>query len=139
VPDRALAAREMRRVIVPGGRAVISTWCAIEEQGPYAALDAVARRHTDKPLFGNTFTLGDAAVLNKLLVDAKFFAINVERVTRQVRMPDPARWATLMISLNEPVADDVTAEAIAALAPFVDGDHLVFPMTSLVAVARVKT
>ena len=138
VPDRAVAVREMRRVIAPGGRAVIATWCAIEEQAAYAALDAVAKRHTDTPLFGNTFSLGDDAALNKLLVDAKFFAVNVERVTRQVRIPDPARWATLMLSLNEPATDDMIAEGVAALAPFVDGD-LVFPMTSLVAVARVKT
>ncbi|MBA3502847.1 MAG: methyltransferase domain-containing protein [Myxococcota bacterium] len=137
--DRALAAREMRRVTAPGGRAVIATWCAIEEQGPYAALDTVAKRHTDTPLFGETFSLGDAAALNKLLVDAKFFAVNVERVTRQVRIAEPARWAALMLARNEPVAETVIAEGVAALAPFVDGDQLVFPLTSLVAVARVKT
>lgn len=135
VGDRALAVREMRRVIVPGGRAVIATWCAIEQQGAYAALEAVA----GKPLFGDTFSLGDATALNKLLVDAKFFAINVETVTRQVRVPEPARFATIMLNREEPAGDDVIAAGVAALAPFVEGEQLVFPMTSLVATARVKT
>lgn len=125
--DRALAAREMRRVIAPGGRAVIATWCSLDQQGPYAALEAVANR----PLFGATFSLGDAAALNKLLVDAKFFAVKVETVTRQVRVPDPARFAAAMLGPD--------TDGLAALAPFIDGDQLVFALTSLIAVARVKT
>lgn len=135
VGDRALAVREMRRVIAPGGRAVIATWCAIDQQGAYAALEAVA----GKPLFGATFTLGDAAALNKLLVDAKFFAVDVQTVTRQVRVPEPARWATLMLTREEPASDDLIAAGVAALTPFVDGDQLCFTMTSLLATARVKT
>ena len=139
VGDRALATREMRRVIAPGGRAVIATWCAIDQQAPYAVLDAVAQRHLGKPLFGETFTLGDAAALNKLLVDAKFFAINVETVTRQVRVPEPARFAEVMLAREGPVAAGVIADGVAALAPFVEGDQLAFTMTSLIATARVKT
>ena len=132
VPDRALATREMRRVIVPGGRAVIAAWCPIELQGPYAALDAVSRQRKGEPLFAGVFSLGDAAELNKLLVDAKFFAVQIDTVTRQIRLPDPRRFATLM--LGEEGAD----EGLAALAPFIDGEHLAFPLTSLIAVGRVK-
>jgi ubiquinone/menaquinone biosynthesis C-methylase UbiE len=139
VADRALAAREMRRVIAPGGRAVIATWCSIDQQGPYATLDALTQRRTGKPLFVEPFSLNDAAALHKLLLGAKFFAVQVETVTRQVRVPDPARFATVTLARNEPVADDVVAEGVAAMAPFVDGDHLVFATTSLIAVARVKT
>jgi hypothetical protein len=126
-------------VIAPGGRAVIATWCALDQQGPYAALDAVAQRHTGKPLFVEPFSFGDAAVLNKLLVDAKFFAVQIETVTRQVRVPDPARFAAVILAQHEPVADEVIADGVAALAPFVDGDQLAFALSSLVAVARVKT
>ena len=118
---------------------MIATWCSLDQQGPYAALDAVTRRHTGKPLFVEPFSLGDAAELDKLLVDAKFFAITVETVTRQMRIADPARFAAVILARNEPVTDDVTADGVAALAPFIDGDQLAFPLTSLVAVARVKT
>ena len=136
VADRALAVREMRRVIVPGGRAVIATWCPLEQQGPYAALAAVAERRTGQPLFPDVFSLGDAAVLDKLLVDAKFFAIQIDTVTRQVRFPEPQRFAATLLA---DAGDDAIAEGLAALAPFIDGDQLVFPSTSLIAVARVKT
>ena len=138
-PDRALAAREMRRVIAPGGRAVIATWCSLDQQGPYAALDAVSQQHTGKPLFVEPFSLSDAAELQKLLVDAKFFAVNVETVTRQVRVPDPKRFATVMLTQNEPADDAVIAAGCEAVAPFVEGEDLVFKLTSLVAVGRVKT
>jgi 2-polyprenyl-3-methyl-5-hydroxy-6-metoxy-1,4-benzoquinol methylase len=131
--DHALAVREMRRVIVPGGRAAIATWCALEQQGPYAALDAVAQQRTGSSAVPQVFSLGDAAALNKLLVDAKFFAVQVETVTRQVRVPVPRRFAAVLLG------DELADEGLAALAPFVDGDQLVFPMTSLIAVGRVKT
>ena len=139
VPDRALAVREMRRVIAPGGRVVIATWCSLDQQGPYAVLDAAMQRHTGEPLFVEPFSLGDAAELDKLLVDAKFFAVSVETVTRQVRIADPARFAAIILARKMPVSDDLVADGLAALAPFVDGDHLAFALTSLVAVARVKT
>jgi hypothetical protein len=123
----------MRRVIVPGGRAVIATWCPLEQQGAYAALDAVSRQRTGEPIFAAPFSLGDAAELNKLLVDAKFFAVQVDTVTRQVRIPDPPRFAALMLG------DDGVADGLAALAPFIDGEQITFPLKSLIAVARVKT
>ena len=92
-----------------------------------------------KPLFVEPFSLTDAAELQKLLVDAKFFAVNIETVTRQMRVPEPQRFAAVMLRRNEPVDDSVIAAGCEALAPFVDGDHLAFTLTSLVAVGRVKT
>jgi ubiquinone/menaquinone biosynthesis C-methylase UbiE len=138
--DRALATREMRRVIVPGGRAVLSCWTAVAQQGAYAVLDEVAHARIGKG-FEPAFSLPDPAELNKLLVDAKFFAINIETVTRQVRVPDPERFARTVLRrpFGETLTDEVAAEALAKLAPFIDGEHLVFPMSSLIATARVKT
>lgn len=129
MPDRAKAAREMRRVIVPGGRAVISCWLPIEQQGAYAAIAALHPKPSPPPI-----------ELNKLLVDAGFFAIQVETVTRQVRVPDPARFAALSIEwiTGAPPTDAQLAAGVEALTPFVVGDTLEFKMSSLVAVARVK-
>ncbi len=138
--DPALAAREMRRVIAPGGRVAIATWCAIEHQGPYPILDDIAFRHTGKRMI-ETFSLGDAAALTALLTAAKFFAVHIETVTRQVRVPEPARFASVLLEklAGAPVPDELIAEATAAITQFVDGDQLVFPMTSLLAIGRVKT
>lgn len=141
VENRALAVREIKRVIVPGGRAVIACWSPIEHQGPFAVIDEIAARHTGKRHV-HPFSFGDQVALNKLLVDAKFFAIAIETVTRQVRIPDPARFATMALTTisgepAEALAAAIT-ESVDALAPFVVDDALQFPMRSLVAVARVK-
>ena len=140
IGNRALAARELRRVTKPGGRAAVSVWTGIEQQGPFHVLDEIAGRATGKR-YVEPFAFGDAAALNKLLTEARFFAVNVETVTRQVRVPDPARFASVILAniIGEPASEAALAEATAALAPFVDGEQLVFPMTSLLAVGRVKT
>ena len=132
--DREKAAREMRRVIVPGGRAVISCWLPIDQQGAYAAIAAVVGKPCERsPL--------DEQTLNKLLLDAKFFATKIETVTRQVRISDPTRFATLSISwiTGEPASQAMIADGVAALAPFMVDDAVQFSMTAVVAVARVKT
>lgn len=58
--DRAVMVREMRKLIAPGGRAVVACWAG---------------------------TI-DPAALTALLNGAKFFAVTVERVTRVVRVPE---------------------------------------------------
>jgi len=142
VADKARAVAEMRRVIAPGGRAVIACWTAIDQQPAFQIVDDIADRHTGKRHV-HPFSLGDKDELDALLVGAKFFAVAIETVTRQVRLSDPARFATMALTTisGEPAGalGPAIEEATAALAPLVDGDHMVFPMTSLVAVARVKT
>jgi len=140
--NKALAAREMRRVIAPGGRAVIACWLPIEQQGPVALIDDIAAKHTGKRHV-LPYSFGDEAALKQLLVDAKFFAIAIETVTRQVRIPDPARFVTMALTTvsGEPVESltAAIAEGVDALASFVVDDALQFQMKSLLAVARVKT
>jgi ubiquinone/menaquinone biosynthesis C-methylase UbiE len=143
ISNRALAAREMRRVIAPGGRAVVTCWAGVDRQPAFKLLDEIATRHLGSGL-GVPFSLGDEAALGKLLTDAKFFAIAVEAVTRQVRIPDPARFCGIMLaSVSESPDPDAlaaaTAEAQTALGGFADGDSLAMPTVSLIAVGRVKT
>src|SRR6187401_3153873 len=44
VPDRAAAAREIRRVLVPGGRLIASTWKPRSDQPLFEALGQVAEK-----------------------------------------------------------------------------------------------
>lgn len=139
VGDRALALREMKRVINPGGRCVIATWCAREQQGAFHVLAEVATRH------GGTsneaaVSLADPAALTKLMTDATFFAVNVETVTRQVRVAEPDRFVRVVLgNLGVTVDDAIASDGRAALAAFTEGEQLVFPTSALIAVGRVKT
>jgi ubiquinone/menaquinone biosynthesis C-methylase UbiE len=139
VGDRALALREMRRVINPGGRAVIATWGPRAQQGAYAVLAELAVRHGATPS-DTSVSLSEAAELTKLMTTAKFFAVNVEAVTRQVRVPDPDRFMRVTLASYGVTLDEaIAAEARAALEPFIEGELLVFPTVALIAVGRVKS
>lgn len=139
VSDRALALREMKRVINPGGRCVIATWCAREQQGAFHVLAELAARHGGTP-DDTAVSLSDPAALTKLLTDATFFAVNVETVTRQVRVSDPDAFVRVVLgNLGVTVDDAIASDARAAVAAFADGDQLVFPTCALIAVGRVKT
>ncbi len=138
--DKKRVVAEIRRVLAPGGRAVLACWCPIEEQSAFRIVDDIAHQHTGHRHV-HPFSFGDRALLQQLLAGAKFSAVTIERVTRTVRIPQPERFATMALTtLGGRSADELApaiAEATAALSQLVDGDQLVFPMTSLIAIARV--
>jgi ubiquinone/menaquinone biosynthesis C-methylase UbiE len=149
--DRAAGVREMRRVIAPGGRVVVSCWCPLDRHPAVAALDAVVRHHFGSGIDA-AYSLGDPATLRGLLAKAGFAAIAIDTVTRPAKFPSPARFIELGLTSIAAVfpalralPDDerlariaaATPDATAAIAPFVDGDTVAFAMSSLVAVGRV--
>lgn len=139
VEDKARAVREMRRVIKPGGRCVLATWTAPDQQGAFTALNQLSAKHggsrADAP-----YALADAAEMTTLLNAAKFFAVTVETATRQIRVPEPERFVRFVLGNQGLEVDDaLCAEGLAAVAPFVEDGTLVFPSTTLIGVGRVKT
>lgn len=139
VEDKARAVREMRRVIKPGGRCVIATWTAPDQQGAFTALNGIAAKHGgsrgDAP-----YALADATEMTRLLNAAKFFAVTVETATRQIRVPEPARFVRFVLGSHGLEVDDAMCdEGLAAVAPFVQDGSLVFPSTTLIGLGRVKT
>jgi SAM-dependent methyltransferase len=153
VADRAAAVKEMRRVLAPGGRAVIACWTGLEGQPGYAPLHEVARRHFGERGFSAPFSLGGEAVLRGLLAGAGFAPIAIETVTRVCRFPDPEVFVrrTLVAAagffpelealdpeLREARITAAAAEATPALADRIEGGQLVMPTQSLLAVGRVR-
>lgn len=149
-PDRPAVAREMRRVLRPGGRAGISVWQGIDQQPVIAAFDSVTERYLGTPSDNTPFSFGSAESLRKLLDDAGFREVVIEPVTRPVRFPARADFVRLTVlaaaavvpdfdDLDEP-AQDALVEAISrdmdpTLRAYQDGDGLAFPMTANVALA----
>ena len=88
-PDRLAAAREMRRVLAPGGRVVVATWRPLEEVPLFRALHELAERHLG-PVTDQRHAFGDSSQLEALLTDAGFSDVRVDVITRQIRAEDPA-------------------------------------------------
>ncbi|MFA9445340.1 class I SAM-dependent methyltransferase [Egicoccus sp. AB-alg6-2] len=156
-PDRDAGAREMRRVLRVGGRAVIAVWQGLEHHPLFAALaDAELpelARFDVQASYGDLvapFSFGDAAVLRDLLVAAGFRQVEVVQASVVARFPDPDRFverleyayaAVVPAFAEDPAAFAGYLEAVDRRTRDVvdrhrDGDHVVIPMQTNIAIAR---
>ena len=144
--DRVAALREMKRVLVPGGRMAVAVCGAVEASPGYGALARLLDR-----LFGcgvgdafrAPFVLGDAKLMRELGAEAGLEdAAVVERVG-EVRFPSIADlvateracvW-TLGGMLDEEQFARLTDAAERELAPFVAKDSVAFAMPALILTA----
>jgi ubiquinone/menaquinone biosynthesis C-methylase UbiE len=94
MPDKPAAVREMRRVLAPGGRVAIATWCSLDDLPGMLELNAVVERHVGR-IADSRHSFGDAAAMKHLLVDAGFGDVQVGTVAQDVKFPDGALFARL--------------------------------------------
>jgi len=146
-PDRAAALREMRRVLIDGGRVAIATWRPIEEAPLFAGLEAAA--HT---LFGprpdRRYSFGDGRAIVELLEVAGFRDVAATVITRTERVPDARTFVRLNLAATYPpinemgdreresALDDMMNEARETLDRHADGKGLVHPTRSNLVTAR---
>lgn len=93
-PDRAGAVREMRRILVDGGRLAISTWRRLEENPLFCGLDEAAARQFGSRV-DRRFSLGDEQALCALFVEHGFKDINCQIVEKTHVFPDAESFLTL--------------------------------------------
>lgn len=93
-PDQQRALREMRRVLVPGGRVAAIVYSTPAQNGFFSAPVAVVRRHAHlgAPLPGQPgpFSLGGPGVLEEAFAKAGFSDIRAERIEAPLRMESAA-------------------------------------------------
>ncbi len=151
VPDRAAAARELRRVLARGGRAVVAVWRGFEHNPFFREFNgAMARRLGSRgPLA--PFSLGEEGELRGLLEGAGFGDVAIEATALTLRFPsadDFLRLSVLAVAAVIPdlarldeagraaLVADIEREAGDALRVHREGDNLAVPIAAHLAVAR---
>jgi ubiquinone/menaquinone biosynthesis C-methylase UbiE len=148
-PDKLSALREMHRVLVPGGRLLLSVW---KSAGPYntAVADAL-ERHVDLDTatkYRANRVVPEAQELRRLLLDAGFQDVHVRSSRMTIALPPIEQFVLNHLS-SAPVAGAVAAltdakrAALAAdvrdaLQSYADGDGVAVPDETNLALARAS-
>jgi ubiquinone/menaquinone biosynthesis C-methylase UbiE len=102
-PDRALALREMRRVLARGGRLLLSTWDSLDRNPASRLLHELAYKTfpTDPPMFMKLpFSMPDPGELRRLVREAGFAKVEVETVAQVGEAASAADLATGLVRGN---------------------------------------
>jgi ubiquinone/menaquinone biosynthesis C-methylase UbiE len=150
--DKHAAIREMRRVLVPGGRLALGMWRSVEEIPLIRDLQQIAERHVGT-VVDRRHSFGDPLAVGRALTEAGFQASRLEIVTRTARITDGARTflplntqaivgmsaaaKRLTDGQRAQVIEAITDESAKALRPYLDGTDLVFAISSTIAIAPV--
>ena len=94
MPDKPAAMREVRRVLLPGGRVAVATWSPLEDLPGMAALNAVAERHVGR-IADSRHSFGDVDALRQLLAGSGFVDVGVTTFAHDVQFADGALFARL--------------------------------------------
>ena len=152
VPDRAGAVREMRRVLAPGGRALVIVLQALARHPVFEALMESVARRLSLPVSAvmTPFALCDAEELRTLFTGAGFKKVDILPESTTVRFPEPERFVPLAVTSSAaavPAFAQLEAPARAALLETVrdeveptirryrDANVVTFPMYAHIAVA----
>lgn len=143
MPDKLAALREMRRVLVPGGRLALTVW---GEPTPYqAALAEALRQYVSDAAAASClapFALSDVETLRQLFEAVGFCTAQIRPLVLMRRLPISA----LDFASRQPYARDVASASeearvaidkavSAAVRSYRDGDAIVMPQESHLVLA----
>jgi ubiquinone/menaquinone biosynthesis C-methylase UbiE len=148
-PDREGALREIRRVLVPGGRAVVMVWREIDRAPGFAVLAAALGRTISadaEALMRAPFALSDAGELLRLLETAGLCDCAIRAQTGNVRFASAAKFvrsytegsplAAIIATAPEQAYEKLVSEVQRDLDSCIEQNSLRFPIEAHLAVSR---
>jgi ubiquinone/menaquinone biosynthesis C-methylase UbiE len=150
-PDKAGAARQMRRVLAPGGRVAIACWGSLQDIPVDLELNDIAERHLGK-IVDSRHSFGNSDALKALLADGGFRDVRVGTFSHDVRLADGALYArqnamavigmtdkgkTMDETERGELAGRIAADSQEVIARSTRNGAFVFPLTTNIATARI--
>jgi SAM-dependent methyltransferase len=151
-PNRAGAVLEMRRVLAPGGRALVIVLQALARHPVFEALMESVARNLSLPVSAvmTPFALCDADELRTLFTTAGFGKARILPVSTTVRFPEAERFVPLAAAssaaavpaftqLDSPARAELLETVLGEIEPtlrkYRDAGVVTFPMFAYIAVA----
>ena len=139
--DKEMALKEMRRVLVPGGRILASVWRSMKYFPFYTVLHEALGRYVGSEaadILSSAFTLGDARELKALFGSAGFGEIRVDLVIRQMRHPSleafviggmaASPFAPDFFGLDDETREEMLRHIETSMSDYMDDSGLAAPM-----------